>query len=110
MRLTSLAAVCAVSAAATATTLAALGDTKCCFTNPAFTGVCQAVPASGETCQSILDYLNNPNSTGKSYCGGTSIRGGWQQASCESDVSESARPDGSAAPRPESEQEAEVRR
>jgi hypothetical protein len=26
--------------------------------------------------------LNTPNSSGKSYCGGTSIRGGWEAASC----------------------------
>jgi hypothetical protein len=37
----------------------------------------------GQSCGSILAYLNNPNSSGKGYCGGTSIRGGWQQASCE---------------------------
>ena len=40
-------------------------------------------PAKDETCATILDYLNNPQSQGKSYCGNTSIRGGWQQAPCE---------------------------
>ena len=24
---------------------------KCCFTNPAYTGVCQVTPQEGETCQ-----------------------------------------------------------
>lgn len=55
----------------------------CCFTNPRFSGVCQVVPADDETCASILAYLNNPNSTGKVYCGKTSIRGGWTQVDCE---------------------------
>jgi hypothetical protein len=55
---------------------------KCCFTNPAFTGVCQVTPQEGETCPSILEYLNTPNSSGKNYCGDTNVRGGWQQTSC----------------------------
>jgi len=61
------------------------GEAKepCCFSNTRYTGVCQVVPAQDETCGSILAYLNNPNSSGKGYCGGTSIRGGWQQTSCE---------------------------
>jgi hypothetical protein len=57
------------------------GD-ECCFTNQRFTGTCRVVPGEGETCGSILAYLNNPNSVGKSYCGNTKIRGGWQQVSC----------------------------
>ena len=63
----------------------AAGEAKepCCFTNSRYTGVCQVTPAEDESCGSILAYLNNPNSSGKGYCGGTSIRGGWQQASCE---------------------------
>jgi len=63
----------------------AAGEAKepCCFTNQRYTGVCQVVPAEDESCGSILAYLNNPNSSGKGYCGGTSVRGGWQQASCE---------------------------
>jgi hypothetical protein len=59
---------------------------KCCFTNPAHTGVCQVTPQEGETCQSILEYLNTPNSVGKNYCGDTSVRGGWQQTSCSARV------------------------
>jgi hypothetical protein len=54
----------------------------CCFTNPQYTGVCVVEPGEGETCASILDYLNNPRSLGKSYCGNTNIRGGWKQAVC----------------------------
>lgn len=57
--------------------------TRCCFTNPRYAGSCQVTPAKDETCDQILGYLNNPMSQGKSYCGGTAIRGGWQQVSCE---------------------------
>ena len=57
-------------------------DARCCFTNPAYSGICEVTPAEGETCQSILDYLNAPNSSGRSYCGGTQIRGGWALSSC----------------------------
>jgi len=56
---------------------------KCCFTNPRYAGTCEVTPAKDESCGQILGYLNNPMSQGKSYCGGTAIRGGWQQVSCE---------------------------
>jgi hypothetical protein len=62
---------------------AAAEQGKCCFTNPRYTGICEVTPGEDESCSSILAYLNNPNSTGKAYCGGTAIRGGWQQASCD---------------------------
>ena len=68
------------------TSIVAQGEAKCCFTNPAYTGVCEVVPRQDETCRTILDYLNSPNSAGKSYCGDTVIRGGWQQTTCQSDV------------------------
>jgi hypothetical protein len=55
---------------------------KCCFTNPRLTGKCEVTLAKGETCAAVLDYLNNPNSQGKSYCENTTVRGGWQSASC----------------------------
>jgi hypothetical protein len=58
-------------------------DEKCCFTNPRHTGVCVVTPAEDETCSSILGYLNNPNSVGKPYCGGTTVRGGWTQVECK---------------------------
>lgn len=54
----------------------------CCFTNPQYAGVCVVQPGEGETCASILDYLNNPRSQGKSYCGNTNTRGGWKQVVC----------------------------
>ena len=56
----------------------------CCFTNPRYTGVCKVVPGEDETCSDILAYLNNQNSVGKSYCGNTTIRGGWTQVACDS--------------------------
>jgi hypothetical protein len=56
---------------------------KCCFTNPSYAGTCAVAPAKDETCGQILEYLNNPSSQGKSYCNGTTIRGGWGRASCE---------------------------
>jgi hypothetical protein len=55
---------------------------KCCFTNPRYTGTCEVTLAKGETCGTVLAYLNNPNSLGKSYCENTAVRGGWQSASC----------------------------
>jgi hypothetical protein len=56
---------------------------KCCFNNPRYNGTCEVTPGEGETCASILDYLNNQNSTGKSYCGNTTVRGGWSQLDCK---------------------------
>ena len=55
----------------------------CCFNNPRYTGVCQVTPAGDETCASVLDYLNNAAAVGKGYCGGTNVRGGWQQVACQ---------------------------
>jgi hypothetical protein len=55
----------------------------CCFTNRAFSGVCRVKPGENETCATILAYLNDPRSQGKAYCGGTTIRSGWQQVSCD---------------------------
>jgi len=66
--------------------VAAAGEEEagpCCFTNPQYTGVCTVYPSEGETCADILAYLNNPMSTGKTYCGGTKIRGGWTQVDCQ---------------------------
>jgi uncharacterized protein YcfJ len=62
---------------------AAAAKKPCCFANPQYAGVCAVEPAEGETCKSILDYLNNPQSQGKSYCGNTNVRGGWKQVACE---------------------------
>ena len=57
-------------------------DGACCLTNPAYAGVCRVVPSGDETCESILEYLNTPNSTGKGYCEHTTIRGGWRLVDC----------------------------
>jgi hypothetical protein len=54
----------------------------CCFQNPRFVGVCEVDPTGDETCASILEYLNNPQSTGKNYCNSTNIRGGWKAVPC----------------------------
>jgi len=56
---------------------------KCCFTNPGYSGTCEVQPAKDESCGQILDYLNDPMSQGKGYCGNTTIRGGWKSAACE---------------------------
>jgi len=55
----------------------------CCFTNARYVGTCEVEPAKDQTCATVLDYLNNPQSQGMSYCGNTTIRGGWQQVPCE---------------------------
>lgn len=55
----------------------------CCFTNPQYSGVCAVQPSADESCGQILDYLNNPQSQGKSYCGNTMVRGGWATKTCE---------------------------
>ena len=73
----------ATSLLADATRASAAADERCCFTNPRYTGVCVVTPAEDESCSSILAYLNNPNSVGKPYCGGTTIRGGWAQVECK---------------------------
>jgi len=55
----------------------------CCFVNPSYAGVCVVHPTKDETCASVLAYLNNPQSTGKSYCNSTATRGNWRQVVCE---------------------------
>ncbi len=55
----------------------------CCFENARYVGVCEVDPAKDETCASILEYLNNLQSQGKSYCNSTAIRGGWKIVPCE---------------------------
>ena len=56
---------------------------RCCFTNPAYSGVCQVDLHEGETCAGVLSYLNNPRASGKTYCGNTDIRGRWRSVACE---------------------------
>jgi hypothetical protein len=62
----------------------------CCFRNQGYGGVCLVTPAKGETCASILDYLNNPQSQGKSYCTNTAVRGGWTAVDCKTGQGSSA--------------------
>ncbi len=63
----------------------------CCFKNPGYTGTCKVQPTEDETCASILAYLNNPMAQGKSYCGGTTVRQGWTEVSCEEEGGRSGR-------------------
>ncbi len=56
---------------------------KCCFASPAYSGICEVTPGEGETCSSILAYLNNPSGVGKTYCGNTKERGTWKQVACK---------------------------
>jgi hypothetical protein len=87
-RARSLAAVAAwvllVQVVASGLTSAPQGNQRCCFKNSAYSGTCVVDPAPGETCASILEYLNSPNTVGKTYCNGTRIRGGWTVAACDS--------------------------
>ena len=76
-------AVAAVAAVALVAVQEATAAEPCCFTNQRYSGVCQVVPGEDETCGSILSYLNTPNSTGKGYCAGTDVRGGWTQVDCK---------------------------
>jgi hypothetical protein len=55
---------------------------RCCFANPRYAGTCEVTPAKEETCGTVLAYLNDPNSLGKTYCANTTIRGGWKSVSC----------------------------
>jgi hypothetical protein len=57
-------------------------DAACCFTHPEFQGTCKVVPAQGETCASILEYLNTSGSTGKNYCSNSELRGRWAKVDC----------------------------
>ena len=54
----------------------------CCFNNPQYAGVCEVSPSKGETCASILAYLNNPAAQGKTYCSNSGVRVGWKQVAC----------------------------
>ena len=58
----------------------------CCFTNPRYVGICEVEPSEGETCASILKYLNNPQSQGKAYCNSTNVRGGWKPVPCQPEM------------------------
>ncbi len=64
----------------------------CCFKNSGYAGTCKVQPAEDETCASILAYLNNPMADGKSYCGGTTVRQGLTEVSCEEELLERKAP------------------
>ena len=57
----------------------------CCFTNSDYQGTCTVQPGEGETCESILTYLNSDGTVGKNYCFTSRIRGGWQKVDCPQD-------------------------
>ena len=71
---------------------------ECCYTNPQYSGTCKVQPSGDETCQSILAYLNNPMASGKGYCGGTTVRGNWSEASCTAPTPTPTPSTGAAAP------------
>jgi hypothetical protein len=82
-RVSRLVPAAALAAAVSAVVAAApSAEKRCCFTNTRYTGVCIVEPGEGETCESILSYLNSAGTTGKTYCGSTEIRRGWKQMSC----------------------------
>ena len=55
----------------------------CCFVRAGYNGTCVVQPGQGETCESILQYLNTPGTVGKTYCSGDRVRGGWSLVDCE---------------------------
>jgi hypothetical protein len=55
----------------------------CCSNNPRYAGTCVVEPGDGETCRSVLAYLNDPKAAGKTYCSNTTIRGGWKAVRCK---------------------------
>jgi hypothetical protein len=57
--------------------------TGCCLNNFRFAGTCEVTVGSGESCHDVLAYLNNLQSVGKAYCGGTLVRGGWTLVQCQ---------------------------
>jgi len=94
-----MATVAVVVGLATTLSAAAAGTAEpCCFANDRYQGVCTVIPGEGETCQSVLDYLNNPMSTGRTYCGGTKVRGGWVAVDCR--TGKPFAQQGAAAPAP----------
>ena len=56
--------------------------TPCCFDHDGYQGHCKVTPAEGETCASILEYLNTAGTVGKTYCNNSKWRGGWTQVDC----------------------------
>jgi len=73
----------------------------CCFANDRYEGTCTVMPGEGETCGSVQAYLNNPMSTGKTYCGNTKIRGGWVQVDCKTGKSVMQQGAAGSTPKPQ---------
>ena len=78
-----LALLAALQPASAAETQGQEKVSPCCFSNPSYDRICQVDPVGDETCDTILAYLNNPLSTGKTYCDNTKVRGGWIKVDCE---------------------------
>ena len=66
----------------TGSTASAGAAARCCLTNNAYRGVCVVTLGEKETCEGALDYLNAPNTTGRTYCNSTRLRGGWAIVPC----------------------------
>ncbi len=78
----SLAVTLVGAAALLAQSSAVAADEACCFTNPRYAGPCAVTPGTGETCASVLAYLNGLAGGGRAYCASTDVRGGWKQVPC----------------------------
>jgi hypothetical protein len=55
---------------------------RCCFNNFRFAGTCEVRIGQNERCADVLGVLNNFQSVGNTYCGGTTVRGGWTMVDC----------------------------
>jgi hypothetical protein len=60
----------------------AQGSKMCCFNNWRFSGTCVVQIAWDQQCGDVLSVLNNPMAAATSYCGGTTLRGGWTSLEC----------------------------
>ena len=76
-----LAAILVLIATASLPQIAA-AEERCCLNNFRFAGGCMVVVRGGETCSSVLSYLNSFDSVGKYYCDNTTVRGGWTLSDC----------------------------
>lgn len=83
--ITTLAVAGAIAASAATTHRAETraDDRTCCVANPRHAGICKVQLGEDETCADVLAYLNNANSVGRTYCGNTTVRVGWQQVTCQ---------------------------
>jgi hypothetical protein len=63
------------------------GPKQCCFNNFRYAGTCAVQTGHNESCSRVLSYLNNADSVGQSYCGNTTVRGGWTIVDCSAGTS-----------------------